>query len=75
MVAADTLAWCLHKTGNHGEAAKMIRRALKWSTPNPEFHFHAGMIYLRAGKTAEGRTLLRRVVEVNPRYNSFHAHR
>jgi hypothetical protein len=37
--------------------------------------YHAGIISLAAGRTAEGERLLRMVAELNPGYSNFHAHR
>src|SRR5262249_24336852 len=40
----DALAWCLYKSGRFAEAREHARRALRHSTPEASYRFHAGMI-------------------------------
>ena len=46
----DTLAWCYYKNGHYKEAREVIRRALRWQTPDATILFHAGMIYAKLSK-------------------------
>jgi tetratricopeptide (TPR) repeat protein len=47
----DVLAWALRATGNLEEAAKQMETALKEGTADARLSFHAGVIFLEAGKT------------------------
>lgn len=69
MVAADTLAWCLYKQGRFDEAATMIRRALRYNTPEPAIHFHAGMIHAALGDRAAARQSLYHALNLNPDFD------
>lgn len=73
--AHDTLAWALYKNGEFARAAEETTRALALGTQDAHLLFHAGMICSRAGDIERGRALLKQALAVNPRYNSFHAHR
>jgi tetratricopeptide (TPR) repeat protein len=73
--AYDTLAWALYRNSQWPEALDATRKALALGTKDAHLFFHAGMIFVRAGKGEEGRAYLRQALEANPRYNSFHAHR
>ena len=73
--AYDALAWALYKNGEFGPAAKEMSQALILGTKDAHLLFHAGMIFARAGELDRGRALLKESLAVNPRYNSFHAHR
>jgi tetratricopeptide (TPR) repeat protein len=67
--AADTLAWCLYKNGRTQEAADMIQKTLKYSTPEALFSFHAGMIYNKMGDRRTASLCLARALSMN---GSFH---
>jgi tetratricopeptide (TPR) repeat protein len=73
--AHDTLAWALYKNGDFAAAAQASDNALSLGTRDAHLMYHAGIIYSRAGKLAEGTELLKRTLEVNPFYNAFHEHR
>jgi tetratricopeptide (TPR) repeat protein len=73
--AHDTLAWALYKSGDFAAAATASGDALSLATRDAHLIYHAGIIYSRAGKLAEGTTLLKRALDVNPLYNAFHEHR
>ena len=70
---ADTLAWCLLKSGNAEEAASKIREAMRWKTPDAEILFHAGMIELALGHSESGRTNLKAALDLNPCFHLVHA--
>ncbi len=67
--AADTLAWCLYKSGRTQEAGDMIQKALKYNTPEALFSFHAGMIYTKLGDRRTASLCLSRALSMN---GSFH---
>ena len=64
--ANDTYAWLLYKNGRAGEAVPHAEAALRLGTEHPMVHYHAGMIYLAAGKGAEGARELRHAMKYNP---------
>jgi tetratricopeptide (TPR) repeat protein len=65
----DALAWVLYKQKKYGEAQQAIERALKMGTPEPAFHYHAGMIAAAQGRKAEARTHLERALAMNPQFD------
>jgi tetratricopeptide (TPR) repeat protein len=70
---ADTLAWCLLKAGKPEEAREMIRRAMKWKTPDAEIHFHAGMIELALKQPETARKCFHRALSLNPNFHPIRA--
>ncbi|MEY2494962.1 MAG: hypothetical protein QOJ45_1454 [Verrucomicrobiota bacterium] len=73
--AYDALAWALFKAGKKEEALELTAKALATGAPESHILYHAGMIRMGCGDVPGGRTTLRRALEANPRYESFHAHR
>ncbi|HXV83199.1 MAG TPA: hypothetical protein VEG60_25335 [Candidatus Binatia bacterium] len=71
----DALAWALYRAGRFQAARSASQEALSSGVKDAHLFFHAGMIHLAAGKTAEGKELLRKAGEINPGYENFHAHR
>jgi tetratricopeptide (TPR) repeat protein len=71
----DALAWALYRAGRFEAARKISREALSSGVKDAHLFFHAAMIHLAAGKTDEGKQLLKRAGEINPGYENFHAHR
>jgi tetratricopeptide (TPR) repeat protein len=71
----DALAWALYRAGRFAEARDVSREALLSGVKDAHLFFHAAMIHLAAGKTDEGKKLLRKAGEINPGYENFHAHR
>jgi tetratricopeptide (TPR) repeat protein len=71
----DALAWALYRAGRFEEARNVSREALSSGVKDAHLFFHAAMIHLAAGKTDEGKQLLKKAGEVNPGYENFHAHR
>lgn len=69
VMTADTLAWCLYRTGAYDEAAKMIRRALEHNTPLAEIHFHAGTIYAKLGNRPLAQEHLYHALNLNPDFH------
>ncbi len=73
--AYDSLAWALYRAGQFAEAAAAMDKALALGTKDAHLLHHAGLVYARAGAMAKGLAFLQQVGMVNPRYESFHAHR
>jgi len=73
--AHDALAWALYKKGETAEAVAASDRALATDVRDSHLLYHAGMIRMSAGDIARGKALLKEAAAVNPRFNTFHAHR
>jgi tetratricopeptide (TPR) repeat protein len=71
----DALAWAFYRAGRFEEARNVSHEALSSSVKDAHLFFHAAMIHLAAGKTDEGKQLLKKAGEINPGYENFHAHR
>ncbi len=69
----DTLAWCYFKKGRYPEAARTIRKALRWNTPDASMHFHAGMILSRLGDAPGAMKALSHALNLNPNFHALHA--
>ncbi|MFI5264062.1 MAG: tetratricopeptide repeat protein [Candidatus Kapaibacterium sp.] len=64
--ALDTYAWALYKTGNAADATAMIEQAMRMKTLNPSLHYHAGMIYAKAGNKEKAITELKYALNEDP---------
>lgn len=62
----DLLAWALHRAGHHVEARVAMRQALAQGTRDATLEYHAGMIGLALGDSAEARRHLERALAINP---------
>ncbi|MGI4788646.1 MAG: tetratricopeptide repeat protein [Janthinobacterium lividum] len=71
--AADTLAWCLYKTGHYSEAAAMSRAALAQHTPEADFNYHAGMIALKQNDVPAARLYLHQALQMNSDFSPIDA--
>ena len=69
----DLLAWALYKSNRIGEAQKAAASALAQGTEDASLFYHAGMIAVAAGDSAEARSLLGRAVALNPTFNTTQA--
>jgi len=65
----DALAWSLYKNGKYEEAEQAAFKALKWGTPEPAFHYHAGMIAKARGKKEDAAKHLQRALALNPAFD------
>ena len=65
----DLLAWAAFKTGRVGEARRAAVAALSQGTEDASISYHAGMIALAAGDSAQARTLLGAALALNPRFD------
>lgn len=75
LAAADALAWCAYQKGELKLAQRMARRALKWGTSEPSFHYHAGMIEAKAGNVSAARRHLSQALSLNPSFDPVDAGR
>jgi tetratricopeptide (TPR) repeat protein len=69
----DALAWVLFQRKDYAKAEESARVALQWNTPEPAFYYHAGRIAAALGKQDDGSKLLRRALELNPKFDLRHA--
>jgi len=69
----DALGWALYKNKQYDAARQAAERAVKLSTPEPGFYYHAGMIALALGRDAEAATLLDRALTLNPEFDPMQA--
>lgn len=65
----DTLAWVLHKRGDHTRASETMQRALRTGARDPLLLYHAGMIALAAGRTDEAKAQLEAAIALNPAFD------
>jgi len=65
----DALAWVLYKNGRYAEAEQAATKALRFGTPEPAFHFHAGMIAVALGKKDAAAKNLDRALALNPKFD------
>ncbi len=69
----DALAWALFKNKRYPEAAEAMKKALAFSTPEPMFYYHAGLIDSALGQKDEAREMLRRALSLNPNFDTRQA--
>jgi predicted Zn-dependent protease len=69
----DLLAWAAFKAGRLPEARHAAAAALSQGTEDASISYHAGMIALAAGDSAQARTLLGAALGLNPRFNPTQA--
>ena len=69
----DALAWCLYKNGKIPESVKAIREALRMKTKDAKLFYHAGMIYVAAGRPAEAKTFLKTALAIQPHFHPLFA--
>ncbi len=72
---ADTLAWVYYKNDMLPQAIEAIKRALSRNTPDPEMHYHAGMIASAYGDLNAARKHLERALAMNPNFSAIQAPR
>ncbi len=66
---AHTLAWCLYRAGQFDEAATWIARALETNMPDPELHFHSGLIHLARNDRTSARQSLEKALALNAAFH------
>jgi tetratricopeptide (TPR) repeat protein len=65
----DLLAWALHKSGRHAEAAEQMRHALALGTRDASLFYHAGMIEAALGRRATAIRHLETALAINPHWD------
>lgn len=73
LYAADAVAWCLYRKGRYEDAARFIRRALRWNTQDASLFFHAGLIHDALGDRAAARRYLHQAISLNPHFHPVQA--
>ena len=71
--AEDTLAWALAQAGQWHEAQLHARRAVAQDTQDARLQYHAGVIAMRNGDSAEAKRRLSRALELNPQFHPVYA--
>jgi tetratricopeptide (TPR) repeat protein len=71
----DALAWVLYQSKQYAEARQASDKALELNTPEPVFHYHAGMIALALGDREASRKHLERALALNPNFDPKQAAR
>jgi tetratricopeptide (TPR) repeat protein len=65
----DALAWALYKNKRYADAEAAIAKAMSMGTPEPMFFYHAGMIAYASGKKQDAEKLLKKALELNPKFH------
>ncbi len=73
VLEADVLAWVCFKAGDLPRAIATMKKTLSQNTPDPELHFHAGMIAAAAGDHPAAERHLQTALAMNPRFHPLHA--
>jgi tetratricopeptide (TPR) repeat protein len=60
----DTLGWIYYKRGLPALAVEPLRRSVAKEPKNALFHFHLGMVYVKAGDASNARSMLERAVSL-----------
>ncbi len=71
--AADLLAWALYRLGDYPSAQVYSQQALRLGTRDARLYYHAGMIALAQGRSADARLLLAESLEINPHFDLIQA--
>ena len=69
------LAWALYRNGQFAKALDAMHEALAPGVKSAKLFYRAGIIYLAAGRTGEGKQFLREAGEINPHYQDGLVHR
>jgi tetratricopeptide (TPR) repeat protein len=67
--SADALSWALSRAGRDVEALRYSAEAIRLGSRDPSFLYHAGVVAVRAGRTARARRLLSELAAQSPRFN------
>ncbi len=71
----DAMAWALLAAGRPADADAAMRSALAFGTVDAKVLYHAGMIDLALGRTADARTTLQRALDLDPSFDPLQAAR
>jgi tetratricopeptide (TPR) repeat protein len=73
--AEDALGWALTRAGDPVAGYRHARRAIRLGSRDPLFLLHAGIAARDAGRTEDARRLLKRSLDLNPRFSPLWAPR
>jgi tetratricopeptide (TPR) repeat protein len=73
--SADAYAWALYRDGRLGPASRFSARAMRLSSRDPSFLYHAGMIARGTGRDGDARRLLGRLEAQSPHFSPLYAPR
>ncbi|MCC2548354.1 tetratricopeptide repeat protein [Hymenobacter sp. BT175] len=62
----ETMAWVHYKRGEYAKAQAMMTKARRTKSTNPTLLCRAGLIETKNGRMAEGQTLIRQALSINP---------
>ena len=65
----DTLGWVRLRRGDTAGAVAVLRRALALSPDAPLLLYHLGAALIRAGEVDEGRSLIRKALDLRPNFD------
>jgi tetratricopeptide (TPR) repeat protein len=65
----DTIAWAAAKVGKWDEAQRAIAKAIRYDTPDPRMHYHAGVIAQHFGRTEDAKREFNRALALNPQFH------
>jgi tetratricopeptide (TPR) repeat protein len=69
----DTLAWAAAADGRWDEARVASRKAMRFDTENSLLQYHAGMIALHFGDTAQAKERFAKALALNPNFHQVYA--
>jgi len=69
----DTLAWAAAMAGRWDAARTAIRKAVRFDTEDARLQYHAGVIALHFGDTAQAKRRLERSLALNPHFHPAYA--
>jgi tetratricopeptide (TPR) repeat protein len=65
----DAYAFALYRAGRAAEARAQIDQALRLGTPDARLLYHGGAIHLASGDVEGGKAMLRRALQLNPKFD------
>jgi tetratricopeptide (TPR) repeat protein len=69
----DTAAWASYKNGQLGQAESLIAQAMQLGTRDAKLYYHAGMIALAQGDSAQAEHWLAEALTINPHFDFLQA--
>ena len=63
---SDTLGWIYLKKNTVGNAIEVFRKSVALEPGNPQYKYHLGMAYLRAGDNSDAKQQLEALLEMKP---------
>jgi tetratricopeptide (TPR) repeat protein len=72
--AYDTYAWALYKNNRYGQAAEMMKYAMKLGTRDAMLYYHTGMIYRALGEDKQAEQMLSQALAINPHFDLMQVH-